>query len=159
MSFISAKEHLKKYHLEDKIIEVDLTSATVALAAQSLHCKEADIAKTMGFLVNEKPILIVSAGDQKIDNHKYKEQFHTKAKMISSNDLIPLVGHEMGGVCPFGVKEDVTVYLDISLKKHDIVYPACGSHNTAVKLTLQELEKSSNYLEYIDVCKKIENEK
>lgn len=156
MAFEKAKEHLKKFGLDDKVMEFDVSSATVKEAAVAANCAEAEIAKTLSFLVEDKPILIVVAGDQKIDNSKYKAQFHTKAKMISFEDVEPLIGHAVGGVCPFGINEGVDVYLDESLKRFDVVYPACGSSNSAVKLNVRELEKASGYLDWIDVCKMIE---
>ena len=155
MAFLKAKEHLEKYGLENKIMEFPVSSATVREAALALSCEEKEIAKTLSFLVNDKPILIVTAGDSKIDNKKYKEFFGCKAKMISFEDVEKLIGHGVGGVCPFGVNEGIDIYLDDSLKRFEIVYPACGSANSAVKLTLDELEKASNYKEWIDVCKDI----
>ena len=157
MSLSKAKEYLKKFNLDKNIIEFQESTATVKEAAEALGCEDAQIAKTMAFLVNDEPILIVASGDQKIDNQKFKLTFHTKAKMIDSRQLETLVGHSAGGVCPFGIKEHVKVYLDVSLKEYAIIYPACGSSNSAVKLTRKELEEASNYVEYIDVCKKPEN--
>lgn len=156
MSFINAKEHLKKFHLEEKVLEFPVSSATVHDAAIALHCEEKEIAKTLAFLVEQKPILIVTAGDQKIDNAKFKENFHEKAKMIPFTEVEEKVGHAVGGVCPFGIKEKVFVYLDTSLKRFSFVYPACGSSNSAVKLTLEELELASSFQKWIDVCKEIE---
>ncbi len=156
MSFIKAKEHLEKYGLDSNIKEFDTSSATVKEAAIALNCKEAEIAKTLSFLVSDKPILIVTAGNRKIDNAKYKSKFNEKAKMIKADEVEPLIGHKVGGVCPFGINNDVDVYLDISLKDFDIVYPACGSSNSAIKLTIKEFEEASNYKEWIDVCKIIE---
>ena len=156
MSLIKAKEHLQKYGLENKIMEFELSSATVKQAAEAINCKEEEIAKTLSFIVDEKPILIVVAGDSKIDNSKYKSKFHTKAKMIPFDEVENMIGHAVGGVCPFGVYENVTIYLDVSLKKLEIIYPACGNSNSAVKLTQCELEKASNYKEWVDVCKSIE---
>ncbi len=153
MSFEVAKEYLKKYGLEDKAMEFPVSSATVKEAAKAVGCKEEEIAKTLSFLVDDKPILIVVAGDCKIDNSKYKSEFHKKAKMIPFDDVEKLIGHGVGGVCPFGIKEGVTVYLDESLKRFDTIYPACGSQNSAVKLTIEELERASNYKKWIDVCK------
>lgn len=153
MSFSKAKEYLKKYQLEDKIMEFDVSSATVEEAAKAINCKEEEIVKTLSFIVNGKPILICAAGDSKVDNSKFKQEFHTKAKMIPFDDVEKMIGHAVGGVCPFGIKEDVEVYLDESLKNFEIVYPACGSSNSAVKLSLSELEKISNYKKWIDVCK------
>ena len=156
MSLENAKEHLKKYGLDNKIKEFDVSSATVKEAALALNCKEAEIAKTLSFLVNDKPILIVTAGNRKIDNAKYKSKFNEKAKMIKAFEVESLIGHKVGGVCPFGVNNDVDTYLDISLKDFATVYPACGSSNSAIPLTLKELEEASNYKEWIDVCKIIE---
>ena len=151
MSLIKVREYLKKYEKDEEIVEFDESSATVAEAAQAIGCGEADIAKTLSFIVDGKPILIVMAGDKRCDNHKYKEFFHEKAHMIPREDLVELVGHEAGGDCPFGVNDGVTIYLDESLKKHEFVYPACGSSNSAIKLSIQELERLSNYKEWIDV--------
>lgn len=153
MSFEKAKKHLKKYNLEDRIIEFSVSTATVREASCALGCTDGEIAKSLGFIVNEKVILVIAAGDQKIDNPKFKEEFKVKAKMIPFDDVEIMVGHKAGGVCPFGVNPDVLVYLDTSLKKYDIVYPACGSHNSAVKLTINELEKASNFIKWVDVCK------
>lgn len=153
MAFDIAKEHLRKAGLEDRIYEFEVSSATVELAAQAVWCEPARIAKTLSFMADQKAVLIVAAGDAKVDNHKYKEQFHTKAKMMSPDEVTELVGHSVGGVCPFGVKEGVAVYLDESLKRFDVVYPACGSASSAVKLTIPELETASGYLGWIDVCK------
>ena len=155
MSFERAKEYLKEYGLENKVMEFPVSSAIVEEAAKAVGCKEEEIAKTLSFIVEDKPILIVVAGDCKIDNSKYKAEFHKKAKMIPFNDVEKLIGHNVGGVCPFGIKERVTVYLDDSLKRFDTIYPACGSSNSAVKLTIEELEKASNYEKWIDVCKQI----
>ncbi len=156
MSFKTAQEYLKKLNLEDKIIEFTVSSATVKEAALALNCKEQEIAKSMGFLLQDKPILIVTAGDQKIDNSKYKKYFGIKAKMIPITSLNELVGHEAGGICPFGINAETEVYLDESLKRFEYVYPACGSDNSCVKLTIKELEKASNFKNWIDVCKNIE---
>ena len=125
----------------------------MALAAQALGCAPQRIAKTLSFLVEEKAILIVTAGDMKIDNGKYKKQFGTKAKMLSPDQVTELIGHAVGGVCPFGVKEGVRVYLDESLKRFETVFPACGSGNSAIELTIPELEKYSGFESWIDVCK------
>lgn len=153
MSFLKAKENLQKYGLENKIMEFTVSSATVKEAAKAIDCKEEEIAKTLSFIVSDHPILIVVAGDSKIDNSKFKREFHTKAKMIPFDQVENLIGHAVGGVCPFGVNEGVTVYLDDSLKRFEVIYPACGSANSAVKLTLDELEKTSNYQKWVDVCK------
>lgn len=153
MPLIKVKEYLKKYEKDEEIVEFDESSATVAEAAQAIGCGEADIAKTLSFIVDGKPILIVMAGDKRCDNHKYKEFFHEKAHMIPREDLVELIGHEAGGVCPFGVNEGVTIYLDESLKKHEFVYPACGSTNSAIKLSISELEELSQFNKWIDVTK------
>ena len=153
MSLIKVREYLKKYGKDGEIVEFDESSATVAEAAQAIGCGEADIAKTLSFIVNGKPILIVMAGDKRCDNHKYKEFFHEKAHMIPRENLVELVGHEAGGVCPFGVNDGVTIYLDESLKEHEFVYPACGSSNSAIKLTISEMEELSQFSEWIEVTK------
>ena len=156
MALKNAKEYLKKFDLDKNIIEFQESTATVQEAAAALNCTEAQIAKTMAFLVNDEAILIVVSGDKKIDNSKFKQTFHVKAKMIPFEELEMLVGHAAGGVCPFGINDGVKVYLDVSLKKFDTVYHACGTSNSAVKLTTNELEKASNYIEYVNVCKEME---
>lgn len=156
MALKNAKEYLKKFDLDKNIIEFQESTATVQEAAAALNCTEAQIAKTMAFLVNDEAILIVVSGDKKIDNSKFKQTFHVKAKMIPFEELEMLVGHAAGGVCPFEINDGVKVYLDVSLKKFDTVYPACGTSNSAVKLTTNELEKASNYIEYVNVCKEME---
>lgn len=156
MSLVRAKEYLKKYGLENKIMEFDVSSATVKEAAKAINCKEGEIVKTLSFIVNDIPILIAVAGDSKIDNSKFKSEFKTKAKMIPFDNVEELIGHGVGGVCPFGINENIEIYLDNSLKRFSIVYPACGSSNSAVKLTLDELEKASNCNKWIDVCKSIQ---
>lgn len=153
MSVQKVKEYLKKWDMEDRIMEFPVSSATVEEAAIAVGCKEAEIAKTMSFKVGETPVLIVTAGDRKIDNAKYKAFFHKKTLMLKREELEFLIGHPAGGICPFGVKDGVIVYLDESLKRFDHVYPACGSENSAIKLTISELEKYSNYEQWIDVCK------
>ena len=153
MSLVRVKEYLKEYNLDNRIMEFDVSSATVSKAASALNCREEEIAKTLGFLVDDKGIVIVVAGDKKIDNSKYKKEFHTKAKMIPFDMVEDVLGHEVGGVCPFGLNDGVLVYLDISLKKFDYVYPACGSYNSAIRLSLEELERASNYIKWVDVCK------
>lgn len=153
MSLEKAKEHLQKYGIAERIMEFSTSSATVEEAAKAINCKEEEIAKTLSFIVGDKPILIVVAGDSKVDNSKFKEEFQTKAKMIPFEDVERLTGHAVGGVCPFGVNQNVDVYLDNSLKRFEVIYPACGSSNSAIKLTLDELEKTSNYKKWIDVCK------
>lgn len=153
MSVERVKAYFKKYGMEEKILEFAVSSATVELAAAALHCAPQRIAKTLSFMVDGHAILVVTAGDTKIDNHKYKEQFGTKAKMLSPEEAEQLVGHAVGGVCPFAVKEGVTVYLDRSLKRFETVFPACGSSNSAIELTIPELEKYSGYTQWVDVCK------
>ena len=153
MSIEKAKEHLKKYKLDQNIMEFTTSSATVQEAAIALNCTEGEIAKTLSFLVEEKPILIVVSGDAKIDNSKYKAEFHKKAKMIPHENVEKIIGHQVGGVCPFGINEGVEVYLDKSLQKYKTVYPASGSDSSAVKLTIQVLEQASNYQKWIDVCR------
>ncbi len=153
MSIERVKEYFKNMGIENKIMVFDVSSATVELAAKALNCEEARIAKTLSFHIGERVVLIVAAGDTKIDNHKYKEQFGTKAKMLAFNEVEPLIGHGVGGVCPFGVNEGVEVYLDQSLKRFDTVFPACGSSNSAVELTIKELEEYSNSLGWVDVTK------
>ncbi len=156
MSLVKAREYLQKFGLENKIMEFDVSSATVEEAAKAINCKEEEIVKTLSFIVDDKPILVAVAGDSKIDNSKFKAEFDTKAKMIPFDSVEELIGHAVGGVCPFGINENVDVYLDNSLKRFEIIYPACGSSNSAVKLTLEELEKTSNYKKWIDVCKSIQ---
>ncbi len=153
MAFERAKKHLEKYGLVDRIIEFPISTATVKLAAEALGCTDGEIAKSMAFFLGEAAILIISAGDKKIDNAKYKQCFKVKAKMIAYQDVEEYIGHAAGGVCPFGINENVKVYLDESLKVYECVYPACGTPNTAVKLRIEDLEKASNYFEWVDVCK------
>jgi len=153
MAIEEVREYFKKWNLEDKILEFDVSSATVELAAQAVGCEPKRIAKTLSFMVDGKAILIVVAGDAKIDNSKYKAQFSTKAKMLTLDEVIDLIGHAVGGVCPFGIKDGVKVYLDESLKRFKTVFPACGSSNSAIELTIEELEKYSNYSSWVDVCK------
>ena len=153
MSVEKVRAYLKKYGIEDKIQEFEVSSATVELAAAALSCEPARIAKTLSFLVDGRAVLVVAAGDARIDNKKYKGQFGTKAKMLSPEEVVELVGHAVGGVCPFAVKEDVDVFLDVSLKRFETVFPACGSSNSAIELTIPQLEEYSGYLEWVDVCK------
>ena len=153
MSIERVKAYLKQYDMEERIREFDVSSATVELAAQALNCEPCRIAKTLSFLVDGRPILIVAAGDAKIDNPRYKAQFGTKAKMLTPDEAETMVGHAVGGVCPFAVREGVTVYLDRSLKRFETVFPACGSGNSAIELTIAELEKYSGYTSWVDVCK------
>ncbi len=153
MAIDRVKTYFRQYGMEEKVKEFDVSSATVELAAQALSCEPARIAKTLSFMVDGHAMLIVAAGDVKIDNHKYKEQFHTKAKMLSPEEAETLVGHAIGGVCPFAVNEGVTVYLDESLKRFETVFPACGSSNSAIELTISELEKYALPVQWVDVCK------
>lgn len=153
MSIEKAREYLRACGFEEKIQEFTVSSATVELAAQALGVEGARIAKTMSFKIGEEAILIVAAGDGRIDNRKYKDKFHTKAKMLAPDEVEALIGHAIGGVCPFGINEGVTVYLDESLKRFETVFPACGSSNSAIELTIPELEKISQYTEWVDVCK------
>ena len=154
MSLKKVEEYFKKYSKEKDIIVLNESSATVADAAKALHTTEGEIAKTLSFLVDSKPILIVVEGTAKISNSLYKSFFHEKAHMIAFDEVEKYIGHAPGGVCPFAINDDVVVYLDESLKQHEYVYPACGSGNSAIKLSISELEKYSNYKEWIDVCKK-----
>ena len=153
MAIEKVREYLKQFGIEDRLQEFEVSSATVELAAAALGCEPCRIAKTLSFMTEEGPILIVAAGDAKIDNPKYKAQFHSKAKMLTPDEAVELVGHAVGGVCPFAVNDGVKVYLDKSLQRFETVYPAAGSASSAIKLTLPELEKYSNTLGWIDVCK------
>ena len=153
MAIEKVKEFFSKYDMADRIQEFDVSSATVDLAAAALGCEPERIAKSLSFLVKDEAVLVVTAGDARIDNPKYKAQFGTKAKMLSPEQVETLIGHGIGGVCPFGINPGVKVYLDVSLKRFKTVFPACGSSNSAIELTLDEMEKYSGYLEWIDVCK------
>ena len=153
MSIERVKEYFGKFNMADRIQEFDVSSATVELAAQALHCEGCRIAKSLSFKVADKPIVIVVAGDAKVDNAKYKHQFGAKAKMLTVEEAVELIGHAVGGVCPFAVNEGVTVYLDESLKRFETVFPACGSSNSAIELTIEELETYSGYTEWVNVCK------
>lgn len=153
MAIEKVREYFKAFGMEDRILEFDVSSATVELAAQAVGCEPERIAKTLSFMLPEGPILIVAAGDAKIDNRKFKDQFHTKAKMLTPDEVVELVGHAIGGVCPFGINEGVTVYLDESLKRFETIFPACGSSNSAIELTIPDLEKYSGYSAWINVCK------
>lgn len=153
MSIGRVRAYFRSYGIEDRIQELDHSSATVILAAEALGTEPCRIAKTLSFLVNGSPILIVAAGDARINNAKYKAFFGTKAKMLSPEEAVELVGHAVGGVCPFAVKAGVTVYLDQSLRRFSTVFPACGSANSAIELTIPELEQYSGCKEWVDVCK------
>ena len=153
MSVESVKEYLKKFGADGKVMEFEESSATVELAAQAVGVEPARIAKTLSFKKDDGCVLIVTAGDAKIDNPKFKQFFSMKAKMLSSDEVLELVGHPVGGVCPFGIKEGVPVYLDISMKRFETVFPACGSGKSAIELTCDELFEYSGAKEWIDVCK------
>ncbi len=153
MAIEKVRDYFEKWDMADQILEFDVSSATVELAAEAVGCEPERIAKTLSFMVDEKPILIVAAGDTKIDNAKYRAQFSTKAKMLKPDQVVELIGHAVGGVCPFGIHDGATVYLDESLKRFETVFPACGSSNSAIELTIEELEKYSNYSSWVDVCK------
>ena len=153
MSIERVREYFTKVGIEGRIKEFDESSATVELAAHALGCAPERIAKTLSFKVKDDCVLIVTAGDVKIDNSKYKAQFGTKASMLKFDEAAELVGHAVGGVCPFAVNDGVKVYLDESLKRFETVFPACGSSNSAIELTIDELEKYSGYIAWIDVCK------
>ncbi len=152
MSIENVKNYFQKLGVADKIMEFEVSSATVELAAAALNIEGCRIAKTLSFSLGGKPILIVCAGDAKIANAKYKAKFGAKAKMLTPDEAITLIGHAVGGVCPFAVNEGVTVYLDESLKRFQTVFPACGSSNSAIELTIPELEKYSCFTEWVDVC-------
>ena len=153
MAFEKARAYLESKGLADRIIVPEGSSATVAEAAAALGCEPAMIAKTLSFLQGDQPVLILADGLARIDNRKYKDRFGCKAKMIPDDQVGPLIGHEIGGVCPFGVNDGVQVYLDVSLKRHETVYPAAGSDHSGVRLSVPELEACSNYLDWVDVCK------
>ncbi|EPY2306197.1 YbaK/EbsC family protein [Clostridium sporogenes] len=153
MSFDKVKKYFENVGLSERVKALEKSSATVELAAQAIGCEPKQIAKTMSFFVDEQPVLIVTAGDAKVDNKKYKVTFEKKAKMIPWDQVEERIGHAPGGVCPFAVNSDVEVYLDVSLKRFDYVYPAGGSGNSAVKVTLEELKEYSESKGWIDVCK------
>lgn len=153
MAIEKVRKFFSRFGIEHRIQEFDVSSATVELAAKALGCDPARIAKSISFLVDNKAVLIVAAGDAKIDNPKFKERFKTKAKMIPAADVESYIGHAVGGVCPFGINQGVEVYLDVSLKRFETVFPACGSSNSAIELTTEELERYSNSLDWVDVCK------
>ena len=153
MSIERVREYFAGLGLADRVMEFDVSSATVALAAQALGCEECRIAKTLSFRQGEAAALIVTAGDVKIDNARYKARFGLKAKMLTHEEAAELIGHAVGGVCPFAVNEGVEVWLDESLKRFDTVFPACGSSNSAIEFTPEELERYSGCLGWVDVCK------
>ena len=153
MSIEKGRAYFRALGIEDRVMEFDVSSATVELAAQAVGCEAAMIAKTLSFKVEDHTILIVAAGDARIDNRKFKDKFHTKAKMLTAGEVLSLVGHPVGGVCPFGINPGVEVYLDQSLRRFETVYPAVGSANSAIPLSCEELFTYSKALEWIDVCK------
>ena len=153
MAIEKVKEYFARFGMEGWVREFAVSSATVELAAKALGCEPCRIAKTLSFMLGSGPILIVAAGDAKIDNPKYKAQFGAKAKMLTSDEVEALIGHGVGGVCPFAAKEGVAVYLDESLRRFETVFPACGSANSAIELTIEELERYSGFASWVDVCK------
>ena len=153
MSIDKVRAYFEPLGIAGRILEFDVSSATVDLAAQALGVAGARIAKTLSFLLGEECILVVAAGDARVDNKKYKERFGGKAKMLAHDDVPQYIGHAVGGVCPFAVKEGVKVYLDESLKRFETVFPACGSSNSAIELTIAELEQYSQFDSWVDVCK------
>lgn len=153
MSIERGREYFRNLGIEDRVREFDVSSATVELAALAVGVEGARIAKTLSFWVGEQPVLILCAGDTKIDNRKYKDKFHTKAKMLTPEECIEVIGHPVGGVCPFGINDGVQVYLDDSMKRFETVFPAVGSGNSAIELNMDELFRYSNAIEWIDVCK------
>lgn len=153
MSVDKVRSFFQKYGLDKRIMEFDVSSATVEQAAQALNCRPERIAKTLSFNANGRTILIVTAGDRKIDNAKYKTNFGAKARMLTADEAEETIGHAVGGICPFGINPDIDVYLDISLKRFDTVFPACGSSNSAIELSIGELEKYSSFSAWVDVCK------
>lgn len=156
MSIIEARKHLEKFNRENDILEFDESSATVLLAAEVLNVEPGRIAKSISLKNGEGAILVVTAGDTKLDNKKFKAEFGMKAKMLTPEETMEYIGHPVGGVCPFGLKEDVPIFLDESLKRFETVYPACGSSNSAIKLTCNELEEYSESKKWVDVCKSME---
>jgi len=154
MSIDRVREYFRGFDMEGKILEFAVSSATVELAAQAAGVIPARIAKSLTFMLPDGPIIIVAAGDTRIDNPRFKAQYHTKAKMLTAEEVAERIGHQVGGVCPFAIMDDVRVYLDESMKRFDSVYPACGSSNSAIELTPDELEKvAQNFQCWVDVCK------
>ena len=153
MAIEKVKAFFQRYGIESRIREFSVSSATVELAAEALGCQGCRIAKSLSFQGPEGPILVVAAGDAKVDNAKFKAQFGVKAKMLSPEDTLAQIGHAVGGVCPFAVNEQVKVYLDESLKRFETVFPACGSSNSAIEMTIPELERFSACTAWVDVCK------
>lgn len=159
MSLVRAREYLKKFNKEGDIILVGKETPTVSTAAAALNVSNNEIAKSLAFDLDGKYILIIAAGDYKIDNHKFKEEFKVKSKMIDREKVEDIIGHAVGGVCPFGINDNIDVYMDISLKDYEYVFPACGTDSSAIKLKPEELYNISNAKRYIDVCKEITSEK
>lgn len=153
MAIEKVRAYFEGHGMGRRVLEFEVSSATVELAAQALGCEPCRIAKTLSFLVDGHAVLVVAAGDAKIDNPKFKARFATKAKMLAPDEVETLVGHAVGGVCPFAVNEGVEVYLDVSLKRFETVFPACGSSNSAIELTIGELEEHSGFTDWVDVCK------
>lgn len=152
MSLEKVREYFKKFNMADKIMEFDTSSATVELAARALNCAPERIAKTISFKTPQSVVLVVTAGDVKIDNKKYRDFFKTKAKMLHGEEVEALTGHKIGGVCPFAVKSGVKIYLDESMKRFSSVFPACGSANSAIELSIPELEKTVDFIGWVDIC-------
>ena len=153
MSIEKVKNYFSTLGIENRIREFPVSSATVELASQALGCEPCRIAKTISFMVENKAVLVVTAGDTKVDNAKFKAQFGVKAKMLTPDEATALIGHSVGGICPFATNEGTKIYLDVSLKRFETVFPACGSSSSAIELTIAELEQYSNYISWIDVCK------
>ena len=153
MSFEKAVNYLSEKGMEDRVIVPEASSATVELAARAIGVTPGEIAKTLSFITKEGPVLVIAEGTARVDNRKYKDTFHTKAKMIPGDQVEELIGHAPGGVCPFGIKEGVPVYMDESLCKYALVYPAAGDDHSAVRLTVEELEQVSGSIGWVDVCK------
>jgi prolyl-tRNA editing enzyme YbaK/EbsC (Cys-tRNA(Pro) deacylase) len=151
-----ARAHLSKFNLQDRIQEFTVSSATVELAAKALNTDGARIAKTLSYLVDGGAVLVVAAGDIRVDNRKFKDTFHTKAKMLTPEQAAEMIGHAVGGVCPFGVNEGVKVYLDVSLKRFETVFPAVGTSSSAIELSIPELEEASGSIGWVDVAKEVE---
>ncbi len=153
MAIEKVKKYFAEFGMADKVLEFDVSSATVELAAQALGCEPERIAKTLSFRREEGCLIVVMAGDAKIDNKKFKQQFAMKARMLSAEEVDTMVGHGIGGVCPFAINDNIPVYLDVSMQRFDTVFPACGSSNSAIELTCEQLEKYSGSLGWVDVCK------
>lgn len=153
MSLSRVREYLADFGVEDRVLEFSASSATVELAALAVGCAPGRIAKTLGFLLRGQAILVVAAGDAKVDNRRFKDRFDAKAVMLTPQQAVEMVGYAVGGVCPFAVPPNVPIYLDASLRRFQTVYPACGSSNSAIELTVTELERFSRFADWVDVCK------